>query len=114
MGMGSMWPLAARLRRTRWHLHLGDAHDHVRDKLLFAFTDLGEHTVKNIARPIRIYSLSANTVASLPHAPLLPITTPSPNKRAGDLRRGRQVLAALVAVALIASGQMICYQNRTT
>src|SRR5271156_6846424 len=30
-------------------------HDHVRDRLPFAFEDLGEQQVKNIARPIRVY-----------------------------------------------------------
>jgi adenylate cyclase len=30
-------------------------HDHVRDRLPFAFEDLGEHQVKNIARPVRVY-----------------------------------------------------------
>src|SRR5947209_4985935 len=30
-------------------------HDHVRDRLPFAFEDLGEQQVKNIARPVRMY-----------------------------------------------------------
>jgi adenylate cyclase len=30
-------------------------HDHVRDRLPFAFDDLGEQQVKNIARPVRVY-----------------------------------------------------------
>jgi adenylate cyclase len=30
-------------------------HDHVRDRLPYAFEDLGEQQVKNIARPVRIY-----------------------------------------------------------
>jgi TolB-like protein len=30
-------------------------HDHARDRLPFAFEDLGEHQVKNIARPVRVY-----------------------------------------------------------
>jgi adenylate cyclase len=29
-------------------------HDHVRDRLPFVFEDLGEHQVKNIARPVRV------------------------------------------------------------
>jgi adenylate cyclase len=32
-------------------------HDHVRDRLPFAFEDLGEHQVKNIARPVRVYQV---------------------------------------------------------
>src|SRR5260370_19451600 len=30
-------------------------HDHVRDRLPFVFEDLGEHQVKNITRPVRVY-----------------------------------------------------------
>jgi adenylate cyclase len=33
-------------------------HDHVRDRLPFVFEDLGEHQVKNIARPVRVYRVS--------------------------------------------------------
>src|ERR1700755_2534877 len=32
-------------------------HEHVRDRLPFAFEDLGEQQVKNIARPVRVYAL---------------------------------------------------------
>ena len=31
--------------------------DHVRDRLEYKFEDLGEHAVKNIARPVRIFSV---------------------------------------------------------
>jgi TolB-like protein/class 3 adenylate cyclase len=34
-------------------------HEQVRDKLPFTFEDLGEHQVKNIARPLRVYRLRA-------------------------------------------------------
>jgi adenylate cyclase len=42
-----------------------DAYRHVRDKLPLPFTDLGERSVKNIARPLRVYALDALTLASL-------------------------------------------------
>src|SRR6202045_3937405 len=48
----------------------GTTHDQVRDRLPYAFTDKGEQTVKNIARPVRVYSLSANAIAALPASPL--------------------------------------------
>jgi len=32
-------------------------YDHVRDQLPFVFEDLGEHRVKNIARPVRVYRI---------------------------------------------------------
>ena len=41
-------------------------HDHVRDRLPFVFEDLGEQQVKNIARPVRVYALSAAAVTALP------------------------------------------------
>jgi TolB-like protein/class 3 adenylate cyclase/Tfp pilus assembly protein PilF len=44
------------------------AYDHVRGKLAVEFTDLGEQTLKNIARPIRAYAvgLSANACQTIP------------------------------------------------
>jgi TolB-like protein/class 3 adenylate cyclase/Tfp pilus assembly protein PilF len=38
--------------------------DQVRDKLAFSFEDLGEQQLKNIARPVHIYSISPTTAAS--------------------------------------------------
>ena len=40
--------------------------DQIRDKLAYAFEDLGEQSVKNIARPVRVYALRPEAVASLP------------------------------------------------
>jgi adenylate cyclase len=45
--------------------------DQVRDKLTYAFEDMGEQSVKNIARPVRAYAMNAAAVASIP-----PITAP--------------------------------------
>src|SRR5438067_7205853 len=40
-------------------------HDHVRDRLPFAFDDLGDQQVKNIARPVRVYRVrEAGTAAN--------------------------------------------------
>ena len=41
-------------------------YDQVRDKVPYPFVDRGEHAVKNISRPVRVYALSAGVVASLP------------------------------------------------
>src|SRR5260221_9289373 len=41
--------------------------DHIRDKLAFPFADTGEESVKNIARPVRVYALSAASIAALPN-----------------------------------------------
>src|SRR6202041_1120714 len=40
--------------------------DQVRDKLAYAFEDMGEQSVKNIARPVRVYALRPEAVAALP------------------------------------------------
>jgi adenylate cyclase len=45
--------------------------DQIRDKLGYAFEDLGEQSVKNIARPVRAYALRSEAVADLP-APGVP------------------------------------------
>ena len=47
----------------------GTAHDQVRDRLPYVFTEKGEQTVKNISRPVRVYSLGANAIAALPASP---------------------------------------------
>src|SRR5690348_10883233 len=48
-------------------------HDHVRDRLSFAFDDLGEQQVKNIARPVRVYRVRDVGAASAPVLPTLPL-----------------------------------------
>jgi adenylate cyclase len=37
-------------------------HDQVRDRLPFVFEDLGKQQVKNIARPVRVYLVSAAAI----------------------------------------------------
>jgi TolB-like protein len=46
--------------------------DQVRDKVAFAFEDLGEQQVKNIARPVRVYALRPETITALPLSSLPP------------------------------------------
>jgi class 3 adenylate cyclase len=48
--------------------------DQIRDKLPYPFEDRGEQSVKNIARPVRVYALRPEAVAALP-APAVPPTT---------------------------------------
>jgi adenylate cyclase len=40
-----------------------DAHRQVRDKLKNEFTDLGERELKNIARPVRVYSIASSAIS---------------------------------------------------
>ena len=44
----------------------GMVRDHIRDKLRYPFEDRGEQSVKNIARPVRVYALRPEAVAELP------------------------------------------------
>jgi adenylate cyclase len=52
--------------------------DQIRDKLSYPFEDMGEQSVKNIARPIRVYRMSAAIVASTPLLAALAQPPPSP------------------------------------
>jgi TolB-like protein len=52
----------------------------VRDKLPYNFEDIGEQSVKNIARPVRADALSASAVAA---TPLVPATSSPENLPAG-------------------------------
>jgi TolB-like protein/class 3 adenylate cyclase len=68
--------------------------DQIRDRLPYPFEDMGEQSVKNIVRPVRVFALRPETIAELPMAGL-PLTVP---------RRRRSVVgsvAAAVAAALV-------------
>jgi adenylate cyclase len=61
--------------------------DQIRDKLPYPFEDRGEQSVKNIARPVRVFVLRPEAIAELPAASV-PVATP---------RRQRTALAAMTA-----------------
>jgi len=65
--------------------------DQVRDKLPYSFEDLGEQSVKNIARPVRVYALRPAAIGDLP-APSLP-SAPSP-------RASRSLCCRLLSLAM--------------
>ena len=57
----------------------GTVWEQIRDRLPLPFEDSGEQRVKNIARPIGVYALSAKAVAALPPAdsgPAISISLP--------------------------------------
>jgi class 3 adenylate cyclase/TolB-like protein/tetratricopeptide (TPR) repeat protein len=65
--------------------------DQIRDKLPVAFDDLGEHSVKNIARPVRAFGLTPEAITALPEL--------APSRRAASSSRGRLwIIALLIAV----------------
>lgn len=59
----------------------GAAYEQVRDKVDLSFDDLGEKPLKNIARPVHVYGLSASAIAALPDMPLPDIPPPPPPRR---------------------------------
>src|SRR5258705_7728433 len=46
----------------------GTVRDHIGDRLPYAFEDMGEQSVKNIARPVRVYALRTEGIAGVPVA----------------------------------------------
>src|SRR5467141_579316 len=49
----------------------GTVRDHIGNRLPYAFEDMGEQSVKNIARPVRVYALRPEGIAGLPAASVL-------------------------------------------
>src|SRR6516164_7149795 len=47
--------------------------DQIRDKLDFAFDDMGEQHVKNITRPVRVYRVRDVSAAANPSTPIQPV-----------------------------------------
>jgi adenylate cyclase len=80
----------------------GTAYDHVRDRLPYVFTEKGEQTVKNIARPVRVYSLGADAIAALPASPL---SVGNQQSSGRHWNRGWLAAAAgMTAVIVVAAG----------
>src|SRR5207302_8047750 len=49
--------------------------DQIRDKLAYQFDDMGEQSVKNIARPVRVYALRRETITAFPAATVTSATS---------------------------------------
>ena len=84
------------------------ANEQIRDKLSLAFADLGEHTLKNIARAIGVFGLAAPDIAllpkdSLPEAALEGGPTPSPSLQQ-EIRFCRAPDGVQIAYALTGQG----------
>jgi len=76
----------------------------VRDKVSLDFEDLGERTVKNIARPVKVFGLAAKDVAALPEMTAAP--------RAPQPHRIRVVIAGAVALVVIAAAAAWWWHGR--
>jgi adenylate cyclase len=68
--------------------------DQIRDKLSYAFEDMGEQSVKNIARPVRAYAFGAAAVAALP--PVIALARPRSTRRRESPRRDAPRLSIVV------------------
>ncbi len=66
------------------HLRLRTVRDQIRDKLPYPFEDRGEQSVKNIARPVRVYALRPEAVADLPAS-----SAPPASRSISPARRSR-------------------------
>src|SRR5947209_6172731 len=55
----------------------GTVRDHIGDRLPCAFEDMGEQSVKNIVRPVRVYALHPQRMAGSPTASVSPSTSSS-------------------------------------
>jgi TolB-like protein/class 3 adenylate cyclase/Flp pilus assembly protein TadD len=74
--------------------------EEVRDKLPYPFEDRGEQTVKNIARPVRVFVLRPETIAELPLTDV-PIAVPR-RRRSIVPQVTAGTMAALLVMAAIA------------
>jgi adenylate cyclase len=63
----------------------GTVRDHIGDRLPYAFEDMGEQSVKNIARPVRVYALRPEGIADLPRASVSSTVSGSPSVAAPRL-----------------------------
>ena len=93
------------------------ANDQIRDKLALSFADLGEQTVKNIARAVGVFGLAAKDIAALPEEelPQAPATAKPAVDIAPRLRR-RAVLfaAAAIVILIVAAGAWFVRQHGWT
>jgi hypothetical protein len=72
----------------------GTVRDHIGDRLPYAFEDMGEQTVKNIARPVRAYALRPEWLTALPVA----------GSPAQPSRRHRAIIGTVAAAVSVCIG----------
>jgi TolB-like protein/class 3 adenylate cyclase len=91
------------------------ANDQIRDKLALSFADLGEHTVKNIARAVGVFGLAAKDIAALPEEdlPQAPETT-TPAEALPSRRRAILFGATALVILLVAGGAWFVSQHGWT
>src|SRR5262249_40510212 len=69
----------------------GTVRDHIGDRLPYAFADMGEQSVKNIARPVRASALRPEGLAA----------EPAPGSPARPSRRDRAIIGTVAAAVFV-------------
>ncbi|MGE5062298.1 MAG: adenylate/guanylate cyclase domain-containing protein [Betaproteobacteria bacterium] len=90
------------------------ANDEIRGKLALSFADLGEQTVKNIARAVRVFGMSAKDIAALPEEELPQASeTAKPAVEIAASPRRRKIIlsAAAILILIVASGAWFVRQR---
>ena len=93
------------------------ANEQIRDKLSLSFADLGEQTVKNIARAVGVFGLAAKDIAALPEEelPQTPqIAKPAVESAPPARRRKILISAAAILVLIVAGGAWFVRQHGWT
>jgi TolB-like protein/class 3 adenylate cyclase/tetratricopeptide (TPR) repeat protein len=91
------------------------ANDQIQDKLSLPFVDLGEHTVKNITRPVGVFGLATKDIEALPEEEVHREPQPTlPAVATASLPRHRAVrfVAAASVAILLAGGVWFASQYR--
>jgi adenylate cyclase len=76
------------------------AYDQVQSKVGVEFADLGEQTVKNISRPVRVFALSSSAIA----APPAPSSIADPSRSPRYRSRGVWLVPGIAAAVIVAAG----------
>jgi TolB-like protein/class 3 adenylate cyclase/Tfp pilus assembly protein PilF len=76
----------------------GTVRDQIRDRLPYPVEDRGEQSVKNIARPLRVYALRPEAIADLPTSSLPGV--PPRGRRTMPIAIGAAIGGVLIAVAV--------------
>jgi adenylate cyclase len=76
----------------------GTVRDHIGDRLPYAFEDMAEQNVKNIARPVRVYTLRPEGIAGVPTASA---------SRAAEGRKSRRSTTRSAVLELLTQGKFV-------